>query len=153
MSRARPKNMVGPLPKNRVERQLGYKEEEVSPPRCVKCNEAVRPGKGDPCACTRALTDGYVYAFQVGTYESRRFYTDAPDRERAIRRADRWARLFWTRFVADLALKHSGSIAHAICADGANLIVYEHRSQFAGLTRSGAWTRIHERKMPVIERP
>ena len=96
---------------------------------------------------------GYVYAFQVGTYKSCRYYSETPDREKAIARAERWVRLFWPRFVADLAAKHSGSIAHAICADGTELVVYEHRTSYAQTIQAGRWTRIHERPMPRIPRP
>jgi len=44
-----------------IDARKPYRDDEVTPPRCMKCNEPVSLNKRD-CACTRAL----IEAFNLG---------------------------------------------------------------------------------------
>lgn len=112
-------------------------------------------GRGGVRAVTIKDDDGYCYGFTAGTYERRCFrMRPEQNREHAIRVVERWLRLFWARHVAHLAKHHSGSIAHAICADTPELIVWEHRYESGSyVVRCEPWTRILERALPTTERP
>jgi hypothetical protein len=87
------------------------------------------------------------YKFLFGAAESRWWYgTD----ERARKVADRWIRLFWKRYVARLAEKHPGSIAHAEAAgwyQKPRVAIYRYAMDAAGIIKCEAPVKIEDREI------
>jgi len=96
-----------------------------------------------------------VYGISAACWK-RQFAVYTRDPQRAVRVAERWARLFWPRYVRHLRANHPGSIAVAVAdnwygdAPPALRVCASPPLDSAGIIGSAPWECVYERVLPAI---
>lgn len=89
--------------------------------------------------------------FYYLNFECHEISTYATSREKAIRIADRWIRLFWRRYVQAVRARHPGSIAAAYTRGDARCIVRESGPlDSAGIIPHSPWPVVYDVALPVV---